>query len=123
MAEFLHDVRYQNPQKKKHGNSINYGRSILFVYIYIYIYTYLYKWTPKVCAIMACWAIVGGIGLLFYILLGSKYILYDHNHVQGLGIESHAGFSPPAVRREPKGSHSPHARTLTRLLSNHWETT
>ena len=29
-------------------------------------------WTPKVCKIMAFWAIIKGLGLLFYILLGSR---------------------------------------------------
>ena len=27
-------------------------------------------WTPTVCRIMACMAILGGLGLLFYIVLG-----------------------------------------------------
>ena len=27
-------------------------------------------WTPKVCKIMAFWAIIWGLGLLFYMLLG-----------------------------------------------------
>ena len=30
-------------------------------------------WTPKVCRIKAFCAIVGGFGLLFYIVLGSRY--------------------------------------------------
>ena len=30
-------------------------------------------WTPKVCKIMAFWAIFGGFGLVFYILWGSRY--------------------------------------------------
>ena len=28
--------------------------------------------TPKVCRIMAFWAAFGGVGLLFYLLLGSR---------------------------------------------------
>ena len=32
-----------------------------------------YTWTPKVCKIMAFMAIIMGLGLLFYILLGSRY--------------------------------------------------
>ena len=31
-------------------------------------------WTPKVCRIMAFWAIIMGLGLLFYILLGFRYL-------------------------------------------------
>ena len=37
-------------------------------------------WTPKVCkcfAVMAFWAISGGFGLLFYILLGSRKVLTE----------------------------------------------
>ena len=30
-------------------------------------------WTPKVCKIMAFMAVILGLGLLFYILLGSRY--------------------------------------------------
>ena len=33
----------------------------------------LTTWTPKVCKIMAFWAIIRGLGLLFYILLGFRY--------------------------------------------------
>ena len=32
-------------------------------------------WTPKVCKIMAFWAIFNGFGPLFYILWGSRYLL------------------------------------------------
>ena len=32
-----------------------------------------YTWTPKVCRIMAFWALFGGFGLLSYILLGFRY--------------------------------------------------
>ena len=32
-------------------------------------------WTPKVCKIMAFMAIIWGLGLLFYILLGFRYAL------------------------------------------------
>ena len=32
-------------------------------------------WTPKVCRIMAFMAIMRGLGLLFYILLGFRYTL------------------------------------------------
>ena len=34
-------------------------------------------WTPKVCKIMACMAIITGLGLLFYILLGFRYQLCE----------------------------------------------
>ena len=30
-------------------------------------------WTPKVCKIMAFMAVIGGLGPLFYILLGFRY--------------------------------------------------
>ena len=30
-------------------------------------------WTPKVCRIMACVAIIMGLGLLFFMLLGLRY--------------------------------------------------
>ena len=33
-----------------------------------------HTWTPKVCKIMALMAFIMGLGLLFYILLGFKYI-------------------------------------------------
>ena len=29
-------------------------------------------WAPKVCRIMAFWAVIMGLGLLFYILLGLR---------------------------------------------------
>ena len=32
-----------------------------------------FTWTPRVCRIMAFWAVFGGFGLLFYIHLGSRY--------------------------------------------------
>ena len=40
-------------------------------------------WTPKVCKIMAFMAIIMGLGLLFYILLGFRYCLLpqDLGHV------------------------------------------
>ena len=34
----------------------------------------LITWTPKVCKIMAFMAVILGLGLLFYILLGFRYI-------------------------------------------------
>ena len=34
----------------------------------------LYIWTPKVCKIVAFMAALKGLGLLFYILLGFRYI-------------------------------------------------
>ena len=36
-------------------------------------------WTPKVCNIVAFWAVFGGFWLLFYILLESRYILFGLN--------------------------------------------
>ena len=32
----------------------------------------LQTYTPKVCRVMALWAIFRGLGLLFYLLLGSR---------------------------------------------------
>ena len=32
-----------------------------------------FTWTPKVCKVMAFMAIIRGLGLLFYILLGFRY--------------------------------------------------
>ena len=43
-----------------------------YIYIYIYIYVLSPTWTPKVCKLMAFWAIIKGLGLLFYILLGFR---------------------------------------------------
>ena len=37
-------------------------------------------WTPKVCKIMAFMAILMGLGLLFYILLGFRYHSDDSTH-------------------------------------------
>ena len=34
----------------------------------------VYTWTPKVCKIMVLMAIILGVGLLFYILLGFRYM-------------------------------------------------
>ena len=47
----------------------------------------LVTWTPKVCRIMAFMAIIRGLGLLFYILLGFRYRYQrgDDQTPQGLG--------------------------------------
>ena len=35
--------------------------------------TMVITWTPKICNIMAFMAVIMGVGLLFYILLGFRY--------------------------------------------------
>ena len=44
-------------------------------------------WAPKVCKIMAFMAIIMGLGLVFYILLGFRYMFCDETlnlHLQAL---------------------------------------
>ena len=57
-------------------------------------------WTPKVCKIMAFKAIIKGLGLLFYILLGFGY---------AKNLES---LKPKSLNRDPKPS-SPYKLTIT----------
>ena len=42
----------------------------------------MYTWTPKVCKIMAFMAIIRGLGLLFYILLGFRYVIEGLTELQ-----------------------------------------
>ena len=44
-------------------------------------------WTPKVCKIMAFMAVIMGLGLLFYILLGFRHALVEGLCEEG-GVES-----------------------------------
>ena len=45
-------------------------------------------WTPKVCKIMALRVILRGLGLLFYILLGFRYLARE---IRGLGMWASEG--------------------------------
>ena len=67
---------------------------------------YSFTWTPKVCKIMAPRAILKGLGLLFYILLGFRYTCLLMSVGDSVLISSrldscpttHVGFSGPLIR-------------------------
>ena len=44
-------------------------------------------WTPKVCKIMASMAVIMGLGLLFYILLGCRYTLPPNVFIEDTDIK------------------------------------
>ena len=57
----------------------------------------LYTWTPKVCKIMALVAVILGLGLLFYILLGFRHELRTEFSLGGGSVGDYKGFwgGPP----------------------------
>ena len=45
-----------------------------------------HSWTPKVCRIMALTAIIMGLGLLFHILLGFRFVLEPQSAAPHCGL-------------------------------------
>ena len=62
------------------------GRVYGPTHIYVYIYIHIYTWTPKVCRIIAFWAIFRGFGPLFYLLWGFRYIYMYCAHTDSICI-------------------------------------
>ena len=56
-----------------------------------------FTWIPKVCKIMAFMAVIMGLGLLFYILLGSRYRFPQFKAYSGLKGFGKLGLQVPGL--------------------------